>query len=139
MARHACIPRRLTAAAIATALGLLLIAGANAAGLIIGNATTSVPRGIYRVAAPERATHVTFCLGARHREAAWYPLFCSPDNPGGTRILKRIAARHPEGHLTVEGDTPRALDSRWLGPVRTDEVRGWWRPLVQIAEPSHGV
>ena len=60
------------------------------------------------------------------------PPFCSPDDPGGVRILKRIATRHEDGALIVEGDTPRALDSRWLGPVQYSEVRGWWAPLVQI-------
>ena len=132
MAQYPRIPRPLIIATGAVALGLLLVAATHAAGLIIGNATTSVPRGLYRKADPETATHVTFCLGARHQGEDYYMAFCSPDDPDGVRILKRIATRHEDGALIVEGDTPRALDSRWLGPVRLGEVRGWWAPLVQI-------
>ena len=76
--------------------------------------------------------HVTFCLGTRHRGAPFYPLYCSPDAPGYIRILKRIAERHPDGSLTVEGDTPDALDSRFLGRIHQADIRGWWRPLMQF-------
>lgn len=97
----------------------------------------SVPRGLYVRAGPDTATYATFCLGRRHGAAEWYRHYCSPDNPDGLRILKRIGERR-ERHIMVEGDGPRALDSRVLGPVRMDEVRGWWRPLIQAGARGHG-
>ncbi len=116
---------------------LLLIWAASAAGLLIGNATTSVPRGLYIRSGPEVASHVTFCLDPRHRGAPWYSHLCSPDAPDGLRILKRIAERRPDGSLIVEGDTPGSLDSRVLGAVRHLDVRGWWKPLLLIGpEPA---
>ena len=123
---------RQAAAAAALTVMLLVIWAASAAGLVTGNPTTSVPRGLYHAAAPGRATHVSFCLAHRHRHAAYYRHFCSPGNPGGLRILKRIAQRLPDGGLIVAGDGPNPLDSRIVGPVRPDQIRAWWRPLVQI-------
>ncbi|WP_170565644.1 hypothetical protein [Ruegeria atlantica] len=111
--------------------GLLLGAGAaNHTGFVIGNATPSVPRGLYLKARPDHASYVSFCLGVRHRGIPTYPDLCSPDTPDAPAILKRIAARHQNGSLTVEGDTRRALDSRFLGPVRPQEIRGWWAPWL---------
>lgn len=127
----ALISRPVAVAAILSAALLSAVGLATASGLILGNATTSVPRGLYRKADPAAATYVTFCLGARHASGAWYGLFCSPDDPGGVRILKRIGERR-DGHVIVEGDGPRPLDSNILGPIRLDEIRGWWRPVVQI-------
>ena len=60
----------LVAAALAVAL-LSAVGLAASSELILGNATTSVPRGLYRNAAPETATYVTFCLGARHAASEW--------------------------------------------------------------------
>ena len=115
---------------------VILTAGlVNQLGLIIGNPTRSVPPGLYRIAAPDKADHVTFCLGTRHRGKPFYPLYCSPDAPGYIRILKRISEQHPDGSLTVEGDTPDALDSRLLGPIRHQEIRGWWVPLITERPP----
>lgn len=114
---------------IAVAVGLLSAIGlAASAGLILGNVTTSVPMGIYLRADPDRATYVTFCLGERHGGAEWYQHLCSPDDADGVRILKRVRERRGDS-VIVEGVAPRALDSRVLGPVRLDEIRGWWRPL----------
>ncbi len=127
------LPLLLSVAAILIAIGI-----ANTAGLVIGNATTSVPRGIYYAAASEHATYVSFCLGRQHRHADYYTSFCAPDRPGGIRILKRIAERTPDGSLIVQGDSPRALDSRYLGPVHHDQIRGWWRPLIQIGVAQTG-
>ena len=129
------IPRR---ALFGAAIAAVLLSGvglAAHAGLILGNVTTSVPRGFYLRAGPERATYVTFCLGARHRGAEWYPYICSPDDPDGVPILKRVRERRGDS-VIVEGDEPRALDSRILGPVRLDEIRGWWRPLIPGRAPG---
>ena len=106
-------------------------------GLILGNATTSVPRGLYRKAAPDAATYVTFCLGERHRPGAWYRHFCSPDRPDGVPILKRVGEWRGN-RIIVEGDGPRALDSSVLGPVRVDEIRGWWSPAIQFGAKRNG-
>ena len=102
------------------------------AGLLIGNATPSVPRGLYVRSAPDTAPYVTFCLAARHRALPVWSTLCSTEHPDGIRIIKRIALRHADGSLTVAGDTPRALDSRLLGDIDPADVRGWWRPLFLI-------
>ena len=123
---------------LCTAVAVTLLAAigiAASTGLLLGNATTSVPRGLYVRAAPDAATYVTFCLGRRHAAADWYRNFCSPDEPDGVPILKRIGQRRA-CNVIVEGDGPRALDSRVLGHVREDEIRGWWVPLVLIGD--HG-
>ena len=124
--------------AVGSAVALLAAIGlAASAGLILGNATTSVPRGIYLKADPSDATYVTFCLGERHAAAAWYGRFCSPDDPDGVRILKRLGERRGDA-MIVEGDVPHALDSRVLGPVRLHEIRGWWRPVIQAGARNDG-
>ncbi|MXX91186.1 MAG: hypothetical protein F4213_09285 [Boseongicola sp. SB0677_bin_26] len=128
-------PSLLAAAGAAVLLATLGIAASS--GLILGNATTSVPRGLYLRADPGAATYVTFCLGERHRARAWYRSLCSPDDPDGVRILKRVRKRRG-AVVIVEGDVPRALDSDALGPVRRDEIRGWWRPLILVGARSDG-
>lgn len=131
------IPRPALFGAVIAVVLLSGIGLAASAGLILGNVTTSVPRGLYLRSDPERATYVTFCLGERHSGGTWYVYFCSPGNPEGVPILKRIAERR-DGHVLVEGDGPRALDSRVLGPLRLDEVRGWWRPVMQAGRSDGG-
>jgi len=105
-------------------------------GLLLGNLSPSVARGLYVHAAPHHATHVSFCLDRRHRTLAARTPFCHPDTPGGTRILKRIAERLPNGDLIVRGITETALDSRLLGAVQPAQVKGWWRPLRIRDEPD---
>ena len=129
--RHAPVSGPFAAVALALAAALSCLGIAGSAGLLLGSASGSVPPGLYLRSAPPDAAYVTFCLAARHRRSGFYPHFCAPDRPDGMRILKRIAARHPDGGLTVEGDTPRSLDSRLLGRIDLPQVRSWWRPLVQ--------
>ena len=129
------IPRPALLGAVVAALLLSGIGLAASAGLILGNVTTSVPRGLYLRSGPDRASYVTFCLGERHRQGEWYRHMCSPDDPDGVRILKRLRERRGDA-VIVEGEGPRALDSRVLGPVRLDEVRGWWRPLIPERAPG---
>ena len=132
------LPLRSSLLAAAGAVGLLAALGlAASGGLIMGNATTSVPRGLYLQADPDAATYVTFCLGKRHRSREWYKYLCSPDDPDGLRILKRVRERHRDV-VIVDGDGPRVLDSGVLGPVRLDEVRGWWRPLILVGVGDDG-
>ena len=130
--RHATLLSAVLAAVLLSAIGL-----AAWSGLLLGNATPSVPRGLYVRTGPDTAAYATFCLGSRHGAAEWYRHYCSPDNPDGLRILKRIRERR-EHHVMVKGDAPRALDSRILGPVRMDEIRGWWRPVIQYEARGHG-
>ena len=132
------LPSRSSLIAAAGAAGVLAAVGiAASSGLILGNATTSVPRGIYLRADPDAASYVTFCLGERHRPAAWYRHLCSPDDPDGVRILKRVRERRGDV-VIVEGDAARALDSGVLGPVRLDEIRGWWRPAILAGARNDG-
>lgn len=133
---RAAMPRGFLLGTALIAAPLLIIGTANRAGLVIGNISPSVPRGLYLKASPEHASHVTFCLGTRHRGLWTYQDLCSPDTPDAPQILKRIATRHPNGSLTVAGDTPRALDSRYLGPIRREEIRGWWVPWL-TERPAH--
>ena len=101
-------------------------------GMVLGNASPSVPRGLYVRAMPETATYVTFCLGTRHTPLPFSPRFCAPGAPAARQIIKRIAERRADGTLIVEGDTPASLDSRILGPIAPEDIRGWWRPLFVI-------
>ena len=133
--RHT-MPRRIMIPSIVLVALLLGLGTAHRAGLIIGNASPSVPRGLYLRASPGHASHVTFCLGLRHRGFRTGPEVCSPETPNAPHILKRIATRHADGSLTVAGDTPRALDSRYLGPIRRQDIRGWWVPLI-TERPTH--
>ena len=116
--------------AVLLSVPLLIIGAANHGGLIIGNISPSVPRGLYLKSSPDRASHVTFCLNSDHRGILTYPLLCSPDTPAAPQVLKRIATRHADGSLTVQGDTPRSLDSRHLGAIRPEDIRNWWTPWL---------
>ena len=117
---------------LAVVIMLVGVFVANKAGLIIGNPTTSVPRGLYYAVSPEDAEYISFCLDHRHADHDYYDEFCSTDRLRGLRILKRIAERRPDGSLIVRGDSPEALDSRLLGPVLQHQIRAWWKPLIQI-------
>ena len=132
MTASVAITGRQRSVTIAVVIMLTCVFAANKAGLIIGNPTPSVPRGLYYAVSPERAGYVSFCLDHRHRDRDYYDRFCSTDRPRGLRILKRIAERRPDGSLIVRGDSPKALDSRLLGPVKPDQIRAWWQPLIQI-------
>ena len=70
-------PAFIATATLTAMLGV--VAAAHGAGLIIGNGTVSVRPGLYYRSDPDTATHVTFCLGERHRGASWYDRLCSPD------------------------------------------------------------
>lgn len=123
-----------TLSGLVVVLGLSTLASDIAVerGIVIGNASPSVPRGLYTRAEPEVATYVTFCLGNGNALSALSSRFCTAGSPDGVRILKRIAGRRPDGRLVVAGDTPLSLDSRFLGPVAPEDIRGWWQPLLLI-------
>jgi len=122
-------PTLIWATVAAALFGMVTVA--HGTGWIIGNATPSVRPGLYFRSGPDTATHVTFCPGERRRRASWYGESCSPDRPGGPRVLKRVAGIHGD-LVKVEGDGPRALDSRFIVPVRLEEVRGWWIPVMRV-------
>ena len=103
-------------------------------GWINANPSGSVPVGLYVKASPETAEYVSFCLAPKHQVLKFYDHFCSPDNPGGTRILKRIVERRADGSLIVRGDIAFAIDSQILGPIFKDQISGFWNPLLVWAE-----
>lgn len=94
------------------------------------NRTSSVPIGLYRAVPKEKASYVSFCLRSEHRVFRFYEQYCSPDNPEGTRILKRLRKAYANGDMMVEGDVFNALDSRLLGSVTPKQQRGYWRALL---------
>ena len=99
-------------------------------GGIMLNTSGSVPTGLYRAAAPEDATYVSFCLRRKHRVFRFYPRYCSPDRAQDRQVLKRIVNRRADGALQVRGDLPNAIDSRILGHIRPEQQRGFWIPLL---------
>ncbi|MCY4152625.1 MAG: hypothetical protein OXE94_10380 [Aestuariivita sp.] len=129
---HVRIPMGLVIATVLLAAATLAVATAVGHGWIIGNATSSVPRGVYLRSSPEAASHVSFCLDTHHHELRFYDNYCRPEQPTATRILKRIERKLPSGKLIVRGNTERSLDSRLLGPIAMSRIQGWWRPLIVI-------
>ena len=112
----------------------ILLAGLQVAAssdLITSAMGRSVHPGLWLRSSPERATYVSFCLNVQHHEQTWYPMLCSQDHPEQPYNLKRIARRLPDGRLIVQGDSKRALDSRFLGPIEIEDVQGWW---VRVAK-----
>ena len=62
----------------------------------------------------------------------------APAERGTYTFPQNIYCVRVADHVLVEGDGPRALDSRVLGPLRLDEVRGWWRPVMQAGRSDGG-
>ena len=94
------------------------------------NTSASVPTGFYRAAKPETASYVSFCLHRKHRVFRFYKQYCSPDNPQGRQVIKRIIKRRADGALRVRGDLPRSIDSKILGAIQPNQQRGFWKPLL---------
>ena len=114
---------------LAVAVTLVLPYASIQVGGVMLNTSASVPTGLYRAAASEHASYVSFCLRRKHRVFRFYPRYCSPDRPEGRQILKRITERRADGVLYVRGDLPNAIDSLILGHIRPDQQRGFWTPL----------
>ncbi|MCY4288565.1 MAG: hypothetical protein OXC63_08230 [Aestuariivita sp.] len=132
LTRHVRIPMGLVIATALLAAATLAVTTAVGHGWIIGNATPSVPRGVYLRSNPEAASYVSFCLDTHHRELVLYDNYCRPEQPTATRILKRIEKILPSGKLIVRGNSEWSLDSRLLGPIAMSRIQGWWRPLIVI-------
>ncbi len=96
---------------------------------LTGNLSPSAPKGFHVQADPETARYVTFCLRRDQSGLPFYPRFCSPDNPDGQHIIKRITIRHEDGSLSVKGLVPRSIFSAVLGRIRPRQVRGYWRHI----------
>lgn len=96
-------------------------------GRLIANFTNSAPKGLYWKS--ETGEFVTFCLAESHKTYPFYTRFCSPKNPNGTRILKYVAARTQIGDVMVLGLTEASIDSRVLGPIKPDQIKGHWRRI----------
>ena len=102
---------------------------------LILNWTPSVPVGFYALSNPARATFVTFCLPPLPLWVRHDPGVCTWSNSNGLPILKRLVASGPSG-LYLCGDTGNALDSRVFGPLPTELVRGYWRPVLTWSWPG---
>lgn len=124
------------AALVAGLLASLDIAGRR--GWINANQSGSVPVGLYIKASPDGAAYVSFCLTKRHSVFAFYARYCSPDNPDGKRIIKRIVERRADGSLVVQGDIEFAIDSKVLGSIDPYQIRGFWNALLVLARISTG-
>ena len=108
-------------------MGLLaaLVWAAHAAGYRV-NMTISHPLGLYRIVdrAPQVGLYALFC--APLPRTALPPLDeirppCTADSDG-YQILKRIVRIAPGPRYVVQGDHPRALDSRLFGPLDAGDI-----------------
>ena len=97
---------------------------------VVLNTGGSVPIGFYIAAEPADAAdaeYVSFCLPPLHHGIRFDPVLCSPANPNGRPVLKRVT-RVMDGAVHVRGDTPSALDSDLFGALDITLVRVWSRP-----------
>ena len=92
------------------------------------NTGGSVPIGFYIAVDPAKAD-VAFCLSPLPHGTRFDPALCSPANPNGRPVIKRVA-RVMDGAVHVRGDIPFALDSELFGTLDITLVRGWRRPIV---------
>ena len=114
------------------ALSLILTVAAMFRDQVVLNTGGSVPVGFYIAADPTDAEYVTFCLPPLHHGIRFDPVLCSPANPNGRPVLKRVT-RMKDGAVHVGGDIPSALDSDLFGALDSTLVRGWWRPVFVYA------
>ena len=96
---------------------------------VVLNTGGSVPVGFYIAADPSDAEYVTFCLPPIPQGIRFDPALCSPANPNGRLVIKRVA-RMNDGAVYVRGDLPFALDSDLFGALDSTLVRGWWQQAL---------
>ncbi len=99
---------------------------------LLVNVSPSAPIGIYVMTDPTDAEFVTFCLPKLPASIMHDPALCSPRNPEGIHVIKRIA-EVIDRSMVVMGDGPSPLDSRVFGPLLVDDVRGYWRSLASVS------
>ena len=112
---------------MAAALPMILAVAAMFCDQVVLNTGGSVPVGFYIAVDPSDAGFVTFCLPPLPPGIRFDPALCSPANPNGRPVIKRVA-RVKDGSVRVRGDIPFALDSELFGALDLTLVRGWWRP-----------
>ena len=110
------------------ALPMILAVAAMFRDQVVLNTGGSVPVGFYIAVDPSDAEYVTFCLPPLPLGVRFDPALCSPVNPNGRPVIKRVA-RVMDGAVYVRGDIPFALDSDQFGALDMTLVRGWWRPV----------
>ena len=114
------------------ALSLIVAVAAMFRDQVVLNTGGSVPVGFYITTDPADAEYVTFCLPSLPRGVRFDPALCSPDNPHGRPVIKRVT-RVTDGTVHVRGDIPSALDSDLFGALDSTLVQGWWRPVFVYA------
>ena len=115
--------------AVAAALPIILAVAAMFRDQVVLNTGGSVPVGFYIAVDPADAEYVTFCLPLLPRGVRFDPVLCSPANPYGRPVIKRLT-RVMDEMVYVRGDIPFALDSDLFGALDSTLVRGWWRPVL---------
>ena len=58
---------------------------------VVLNTGVSVPVGFYIAVDPSDAEYVTFCLPPLPNGVRFDPVLCSPANPNGRPVIKRVA------------------------------------------------
>ena len=114
------------------ALSLILAVAAMFRDQVVLNTGSSVPVGFYITVDPADAEYVTFCLPPLPHGIRFNPALCSPANPTGRPVIKRVV-RVMDGAVHVRGDIPSALDSDLFGALDSTLVQGWWRPVFVYA------
>ena len=127
-AQFSAINKRILAIA---ALPIILAVVAMFRDQVVLNTGDSVPIGFYIAVDPADAKYVTFCLPLLPHGVRFDPVLCSPANPNGRPVIKRVA-RVKNGAVHVRGDIPFALDSDLFGALDMSLVRGWWRPVFVV-------
>ena len=102
------------------------------------NLSRSLPLGIYQhhQGKPVVGSLVLFCVPDRlaHLEVFQRATVKVCIDGDGAPLLKRVAAIDDEtGALTVMGDTPRSIDSRWFGPLLPEEIMAIAEPVWTVA------
>ena len=115
------------------ALSLILTVAAMFRDQLVLNTGSSVPVGVYIAADPADAEYVTFCLPPLPHGVRFDPALCSPVNPNGRPVIKRVTGVM-DGALHVRGDIPSALDSDLFGAPRFNPGSGMVAPCIRIRQ-----
>ena len=89
---------------------------------------SSVPVGFTIAADPADAGYVTFCRPPLPYGVRFDPAHCSPANPNGRPVTKRVTGVM-DGEVHVRGDIPSALDGDLFGGLDIALVRRRCRPV----------
>ena len=90
------------------ALSLILTVAAMFRDQVVLNTSGSVPVGIYIAADPADAEYVTFCLPPLPHVVCFNSALCSPTNPNGRPVTKRLVRAIDS---EASGSWPKGVDS----------------------------